>query len=128
MRFQSDLGLLVLRLGASGMMLMHGWGKLSAFSTLMHDFPDPIGVGSTVSLVLAVFAEFFCSIALAIGVQSRWVTIPLVVTMLVAVVIIHGNDPFHKKELAALYLVGFVTLFLTGPGKYSFDGLLSKRL
>jgi putative oxidoreductase len=40
-------------------------------------------------------------------------------TMLVAAFIVHLDDPFKRKELALLYLVGFLIIFLMGPGKYS---------
>ena len=61
MRTNADLGLLILRVSIAGMMFMaHGWGKLTEFTIRAPYFPDPIGLGGTVSLALAVFAEFFC--------------------------------------------------------------------
>jgi putative oxidoreductase len=41
--------------------------------------------------------------------------------MLVAAFIVHLDDPFKRKELALLYLVGFLVVLLMGPGKYSLD-------
>jgi putative oxidoreductase len=41
--------------------------------------------------------------------------------MLVAAFIVHLDDPFKRKELALLYLVGFLIVLLMGPGKYSLD-------
>jgi len=41
--------------------------------------------------------------------------------MAVAAFIAHGADPFAKKEMALLYLVGFLTVALMGPGRYSID-------
>ena len=50
-------GLCWLRVSTGLMMLLaHGWPKLANFSTLAKVFPDPLGVGSTASLLLAVFA------------------------------------------------------------------------
>ena len=41
-----------------GLLLMsHGIAKLQNFEALSATFPDPLGVGSRVSLVLAVFGE-----------------------------------------------------------------------
>jgi len=42
-------------------------------------------------------------------------------TMIVAAFIVHLDDPFKRKELALLYLVGFLIVLLMGPGKYSLD-------
>jgi putative oxidoreductase len=41
--------------------------------------------------------------------------------MLIAAFVVHFEDPFGKKELAILYLLGFVLVMLFGPGKYSID-------
>jgi putative oxidoreductase len=41
--------------------------------------------------------------------------------MLVAAFIVHLDDPFKRKELALLYLVGFLIVLLMGAGKYSLD-------
>ena len=51
---------------------------------------------------------------------------PPVITMLVAAMVIHGADPFAKKEFALLYFFGFLAITLLGAGKYSLDGKLNK--
>jgi len=121
-----DLGLLILRVGMGGLMLTHGWGKLVGFSQMMNRFPDPLGVGSPVSLALAVFAEVFCAFALTIGLGTKLVAFPLVVTMFVAGFIVHGNDPWSKTEFTLLYLIPFLSLMMTGAGRFSVDSVLVK--
>jgi len=123
-----SFGLLVLRVGAGLMMaLSHGWGKLNSFGDLATRFPDPYGLGSGLSASLAVFAEFFCSLALILGLFTRGVVIPLIITMLTAGLIIHADDPFQRKELAFMYLTVYMTLFFTGAGKYSIDNVLGRK-
>lgn len=115
-----NIGLLVLRVGFGGtIMIMHGWGKLVTFQERSADFPDPLGVGSVFSLGLCVLAEFFCAGMVTFGFYARWATYPLIVNMAVAAFMIHKNDPFQKKELALMYLVGFIAINLLGSGKYS---------
>lgn len=117
-----DIGLLILRLTAGSYMLLgHGVGKMSNFSALSGKFPDPLGIGSTLSLMLAGGAEFFCSIAIILGLFTRFASAPLVMTMIVAVFIQHSGDPFAKRELGLLYLTCFAAIFFMGPGKYSVD-------
>ena len=124
----TSIGLLILRLGVGLMMALgHGWGKLSNFGDMSSKFADPIGVGSEFSLGLTVFAEFFCSLAIVLGFITRGAVIPLIITMLVAVFIIHSDDPWGKKEFGLLYLVPYLTLLFTGPGRYSLDRLLLSR-
>lgn len=120
--FNSHIGLLILRLFSGGLMLVHGVPKLmNLFTQSPIQFPDPIGVGATVSLALAVFSEFICAVLIILGFKTRWATIPLIITMAVAGFVVHFSDPFGRKEKAILYLVMYVTLFFTGAGKYSVD-------
>lgn len=124
----ANVGLLILRVSTGLIMLFaHGWGKLINFSTIAPQFADPIGVGPTVSLALAVFAEVFCAVAVIIGLKTRWAVVPLVITMIVAVGIVHASDPWGKKELGIMYMISFLALFFTGPGKYSVDGVMGKE-
>jgi putative oxidoreductase len=122
-----SLALLLLRISLGCLMLGgHGIDKLLHFRERASAFPNPIGLGSFLSLCLAIFAEFFCSILLILGIATRLAVIPLVVTMLVALVLVHGGDPWQKKELAALYLTGFLAILIAGPGPFALDRWLWK--
>ena len=119
--------LLVLRVGAGSLMLMkHGLDKLMHFSQKAGGFADPFGIGSTASLSLAVFAEFFCAVFIILGLFTRLATIPLIIAMSVALFVAHQGDFFGKGELAGLFFIVFVTLLFTGPGKVSLDRLIAK--
>ncbi len=123
-----DIGALLLRLAFGGTMLVqHGLPKLLSFSSKMDRFPDPIGLGSTVSLSLAVSAEVFCAAAVVVGLFTRLAAIPLMITMLVAFFVVHGGDPFQKRELAFVYLVAYAAIALIGPGRFSLDRKLRKK-
>lgn len=123
-----DLALLILRVMVGALMLTHGYGKfLKLFGEGPLQFGDPLGLGVTLSLVLAVFAEVFCSLFLMVGIATRLATIPLIITMMVAAFIVHAEDAFRVKEMALLYLLIYVTLLLAGAGKYSIDRLIAKK-
>ena len=122
-----DLGLLILRIGTAGLLFLgHGWPKITHFNEKAGQFADPLRIGTMPSLMLVVFAEVFCSSLVAIGLLTRWTVFPIIFFMLVAGFIQHAHDPWSKKELAFLYLLPFVTLLLTGPGRFSIDGLIAK--
>ncbi len=126
-RLLNDVGLLVLRIALGATMLSHGWGKfMQFFGDEPLQFGDPIGVGVAASLALAVFAEVFCSLGLVVGLLTRLACIPLFTTMAVAFFIVHGDDPFGRKELAFVYMFGYLALLLTGPGRFSLDALIMK--
>lgn len=117
-----DIGLLFLRLSVGlGLFWGHGLGKLLHFRQRAGSFPDPLGIGSEATLALAVLAEVLCALAVAGGIFTRLAAIPPILLMAVALLTVHLGDPFQKWELAALYLAGFLTIALIGPGSLSLD-------
>ncbi|MFD2518632.1 DoxX family protein [Salinimicrobium flavum] len=117
-----DIALLVLRIGVGGLMLTHGTPKLiNLFTSEEIQFADPFGLGQATTLVFAVIAEFICSILVILGLGTRLAVIPPIITMLTAFFVIHAADPFQRKELALMYLLIYITLLITGAGKYALD-------
>ncbi|HUH47135.1 MAG TPA: DoxX family protein [Arenibacter sp.] len=116
-----DFGLLLLRVGSSLLMLTHGIPKFQQLIKGNFQFGDPLGIGEAPSLFLATIAEFICPILVIIGLKTRWFTVPIILTMLVALFIVHAPDPISIKEKSLLFLVCFISILLLGPGKYSFD-------
>ena len=111
------------------MLLGHGMGKLSKLMAGGEvKFISFLGLSPTLSLALAVFAEFFACIMIIIGYKTRLAAIPMIITMLIAALVVHGADPFFmqkasggSKEPAMIYLFGFLAIYLLGSGKYSLD-------
>jgi putative oxidoreductase len=122
-----DAGLFLLRVIFGLLLMQYGWEKFSKFGEWSVTFPDPLGVGSSVSLVLCIFAELFCAGLLVLGLFSRVVLIPLIFNMLVVALIVHADDPMREREHALSFLIPFLTIFLAGPGKYSLDNLFMKK-
>ncbi len=116
-----DFILFMLRLVFSTCMLTHGFRKFNKLIDGNSEFGDPIGLGPEFSLFLVVFAEFFCAILIIFGLFTRLAVIPIIITMLVVIFIVHGADPFGEKELPIIYLCGFYSIYLAGPGKLSLD-------
>lgn len=126
---QHDLGLLILRLTFGlTMLLAHGMPKLIGFTSKMNVFPDPLGVGSSLSLGLAIFSEVLCALLISVGLYTRLNAIPLFITMFVAVFLVHGDDPFGRMEKGLLFMLGYLVIFLLGPGKFSIDSIWRKKV
>ncbi|OAV46307.1 DoxX family protein [Lewinella sp. 4G2] len=117
-----DLGLLVLRVWFGlEMAIAHGLPKLQKVFAGDFTFADPLGVGTTTSLILATFGEFICGILIAAGFFTRLSTIPYIITMLVAAFIAHAGDPWGKMSFPLHYAVAAAVIFIAGPGRYSLD-------
>lgn len=123
---QVSLAILILRLSFGFLMIPHGYDKLQEFLAGKHDFPDPLHVSPMVSHGLTVFAEFFCSILLVLGLFTRPALVILLGCMTIISFSIHGADPLGDKEHALLYLFAYLAIFLTGAGKFSVDAKLFK--
>ena len=121
-----NVALLLLRVLAASFLLGHGLTKITNSETLSTVFMDPLGIGSRLSLSLVIFAEVFCSILVIVGFFSRLACLPIIFTMGVAVFVAHAGDPFATKELACVYLIIFIVIFFTGPGKYAVDSMMHK--
>ena len=103
---RASLFLLALRVLFGVLLLSHGIAKVNDFAALSEVFPDPLGLGSRISLTLAILGALFCSVGF----------------------VVHGDDPFAVKELAAIYLSVFVLMYISGPGNYALDRLIAERL
>ena len=122
-----SFGLLLFRLCLGGLMIVnHGWGKIVNLEVLKTQFFNFLGLGSQISLILAITVEILCSILLIFGLYTRVVLIPLIVTILVAIGT-HGWQIFGEAELGFLYLIGFVFFLIVGPGDNSIDARMNKR-
>ena len=117
-----SFSLLVLRIGISiSMIFLHGYPRFINFSKINSEFADPLGIGTETSLVLVVFAEFFCSLFLVFGLLTRWICVPLIITMIVATWIVNGGKDFIFQEKSFIYLICYFSLLINGSGYFSLD-------
>jgi len=135
---QLDLGLLLIRIIIGVLMAFYGYEKLIHFNEMAaSDFwaknVNFLGFTGKVPLALTVFAEFFCSILLILGLLTRLSLVPLIICMGYIVVVVGGFNIISSGEngievnSAFLYFIIYIALLLTGPGRYSIDYLISQR-
>lgn len=117
-----NLGLLFLRIFPSALLIIgHGWPKMMQFSSMQQQFPNPLGLGSTISLILTIVIEIFCPLLIILGFATRINSIIIFLLMIVAATIVHAQDPWSSKELAIMYALPYLILAFTGSGSYSID-------
>jgi len=126
----SDAALLILRVwyGAS-LLALHGWGKLTNFSTMAGQFVDPFGIGKTPSLALAVVGELVCAALLVLGVFTRVAALGAAINMATAFWFAHHAKLVGEGngELPFMYLGAFIALFIAGGGKFSVDAVMGAK-
>jgi len=119
--------ILLLRLFFGVLFFMHGLDKMTNFSVLSDNYPSVLGLGSYTTLMVTIFCEFACSIFLMVGLMTRIVLIPMALAMAVAFFDIH-DGMMPEGELSLIFMIVFIILFMTGPGKYSIDWLIDRRV
>jgi len=123
-----DAFILIIRLFIGFSMLTHGYPKLQKLmANDQIEFMNFLGLGSAITLVLVVFAEFLCSVFIILGFLTRMAAIPLMITMLIAFFVVHGADAYADKELSMVYFFFYFTILILGSGRFSLDWVFSKK-
>lgn len=123
-----DIVVLAVRVFIGFAMLSHGFPKLQMLlAGGKIEFFDFMGMGPQISLILTVFAEFVCSILLILGLFTRVSLGFLIFTMVIAAFVVHGADPFEKREMSLVYLSVYLLLMVVGAGKISVDHMIERR-
>jgi putative oxidoreductase len=125
---RASVGLLLIRVIGGCMLALHGWPKIkNAFHWMGAEAPIP-----GILQACAALAEFGGGIALALGFLTPVAALAVIITMAVALAMVHvpaghpivANAPGPSQEPALFYLsLGFLLLF-TGPGAASIDRLI----
>ena len=119
--------ILCLRVFFGILFFTHGIDKMANFNELSQTFPNVLGFGSYMSLMVSIFCEFCCSLFLITGLMVRITVIPMIISMAVAFFDVH-DGMFPQGELSLIYLVMFVILYITGPGRFSIDYLIDNKI
>ncbi len=122
-----SLLILVIRVFFGVLFFTHGLDKMMNFGSLVDNYPSVLGFGSYMTLMVTIFTEFCCSLFLMAGLLQRIMTIPMFLAMAVAFFDVH-DAMLPEGELALIYFIVFLVLFIVGPGKYSVDYLIDQRI
>jgi putative oxidoreductase len=81
---------------------------------------------------LAASTEMAGVFLLILGLGTRIICFPLIITMIVAIKTVHWENGFASSEngyeIALYYMLMLITLMCFGPGKLSIDYLIRKKL
>lgn len=109
-----------------------GWGKLHNIDKVAEFFVELHIPAPVFQAHLVAYTELFGGILILIGLLTRIASIPLLITMVVAILtakieeITQASDLFAMSEF--LYILLFIYLIIEGAGKVSLDYLGKKKL
>jgi putative oxidoreductase len=120
------------RITIGGLFLQTGWGKVHNLPQITEYFRS---LGIPAPEIQAPFAsatELVCGALILAGLFTRLASIPLIVTMTVAIATAKKADIHAFDDLFGiveyLYIVILVYLGIAGPGPLSLDNLLVRRV
>ena len=122
---------LVVRLTLAGVFVQSGWGKL-------HDIPRVVGFFTSLHLpwpefqaYLVAVTEFVGGLLVLLGLGTRLASIPLAITMVVAIATAKWSDVHEMTDVFALseylYILLFLWLIQAGAGAVSLDHWILNR-
>ena len=133
LKHSTDIGILILRVFPSfAMFLNHGINKISAgtakWEKLGSALTDLIGFESLKIFFgfMASYAESLGVLLIMLGLLTRFSSFLLFFTMVVASLKHYFEGEF--SELAFIYGCISFALIISGPGKYSVDNFLKKKI
>jgi len=127
-----SLALVVARLTVGVLFVSTGWGKVNNLAKITEYFTE-LGIPMPgFNAVLASYTELVCGFLLVIGLASRLASVPLVITMAVAILTAKKSELHSVPDLFGFvewtYLAIMLVIFALGPGKIALDALVEKRL
>lgn len=122
----------VARLTIAGIFLQTGWGKLNDLPKVIGYFRE-LGIPAPeFQAPLAATAEFVCGALILLGLFTRVASLPLIGTMVVAILTAKRPDIHSYADLFGmeeyLYIVILLWLGAYGAGPLSLDAVFAKRL
>ena len=120
-----NTAMFILRIGFGILLFNHGYQKIIHFNATTEHMPALFGLSASVRASMVIFAEFFCSLFIILGLFTRLSCIPIIISLSVALYKSHGMDVFGPGQAATLFLIGFIVILLIGPGKASVDAMIN---
>lgn len=105
------------------------WGNIDGIAEWFGGMGIPF---PTLNAYLAASTEMAAVILLPLGLATRFISIPLIITMIVAIVTVHLSNGFEAGnngfEIPLYYMLMLFALVVQGGGKISLDHIIAKRM
>ncbi len=105
------------------------WENISGVAEWFTELKIPF---PTANAYLAASTEVAGVVLLTIGLATRFISIPLIITMIVAIVTVHWGNGFEASnngfEIPLYYTLFLLLLVIKGSGKLGIDHFIKKKI
>src|SRR5262245_6722449 len=126
------LGPLLARLTVGIAFVVSGWGKLHNLDKVIEFFTE-LGIPAPAfQATFVAWVELVCGALVLLGLGTRLASIPLICTMIVALITAKAEDIAGVSDLVGTieftYIALLAWLVVAGGGLFSLDRLISRRM
>lgn len=129
MKKLEDIGFLAARILMPVLFIVAGWGKITGYAGTQQ-YMEAMGVPGFL-LPLTILLEFGGGLAILFGFLTRFTAISTAIFTLITAFVFHANFSVDGNSISFMKNLtitgGYLLLFITGPGKYSIDRLITKN-
>jgi putative oxidoreductase len=120
------------RLAVGLVFMSTGWGKVHNIEKVTRFF-EQLGIPApSFNAVLVGYSELICGTLLVVGLATRLAAIPLMTSMVIAILTAKRGDLHGLFDLVGFeeftYLCVLAMIAILGPGTFSLDELVGRRL
>ncbi|MEP1033321.1 DoxX family protein [Ekhidna sp.] len=94
------------------------WGRMLEFRDFLEVYGAPFPL---MSAIVSVYAQFTCGILFILGWKVRYAGAVMIFNFIVAILLVHLNDPYPNIYPAISMLAGAIFMMLNGSGSISLD-------
>jgi putative oxidoreductase len=124
-----NVGMLLFRIAASlEIIVVHGFKKIGIGVSVAENVPNPLHLPEVLNNTFATAANIFFPFLVLIGFCTRLATLPTLAVTLTGYFVVHWHDALLVRDTPFVYSLMFFLILLMGPGKYSLDNSISKKI
>ncbi|MEO7140884.1 MAG: DoxX family protein [Ferruginibacter sp.] len=124
-----NLTFLILRILVSvELMVVHGLKKVGIGVTNAEHVPNPLHLPDALNQAFATSANLFFPVLVILGFFTRLAVLPILAVTLTGYFIVHWNDALLVKDTPFMYSAVYLLILVLGPGKYSIDYFINKKI
>ncbi len=123
----ADKATLFLRLFIGAILFTQAITKSQQYLWLEGEYPSILGIGAAEVVSLVGILEVVAGVMITIGLLVRPAAIVMAVVMFGAAILFFPHQTFDQAELKVVYAGVYITLAISGGGRYSFDAMLRSQ-
>lgn len=124
----ADKAALFLRLFIGALLLTQAITKSQDYLWLEQEYPPILGIDGAAIVTLTGIVELLAGVMLIIGLFTRVIAAVMTCVMLAAAFLFFPAQTFDQSELKVVYAGIYLTLAISGGGRYAIDAMRVRRI